>query len=300
MKPAGQFKGSEAAGQNGKDAGSGEWQAFGRRVERLRQAAGLSHEDLAMREALSADEVRRVESGTTVPFRTIADHLDEKTGARGRLVNAWARATINTHLASGAPPHVLDSGAGTVREFHPGAIPASLQTHDYSTALGHPYGRDRRSGWSRSNCLRVVVNEAALRTAVGGRETMREQLRRLCSSVRDSGLRFQIIPREAREHPCPMGPFRLLTLGPSYTVAHVMSPCGDGQLITEPGDVQAFSDLFEDLRGAALPAADSLDLLTDIAATFDATPARRAITAGRADGDPSTPLGGLASQHAAR
>ncbi|MEV6820774.1 helix-turn-helix transcriptional regulator [Nocardiopsis dassonvillei] len=300
MKTTGQFKGNEAAGLSGKDSGSGEWQAFGRRVEQLRLAAGLSHEDLAMREALSADELRRVESGTTVPFRSTANYLDGRTGARGRLVNAWARATINAHLASGAPPHGLDSGAGTVREFHPGLIPASLQTHDYSTALGRNHGRGRKSGWNRSDGLRVVVNENALRTAIGGREVMREQLRRLRGSVRDSGLRFQIIPREAREHPCPMGPFRLLTLGPSYTVAHVMAPCGDGQLITEPGDVQAFIDLFEDLRGAALPTAESLDLLTDIAAAFESTPDRKAITAGRNGSETSTPLGGVAAQHAAR
>lgn len=293
-------RGSGSAQAKPPDGAGPDWVQFGRRVEQLRREAGLSYEDLAMRGMCSADELRRVESGTTVPFRFTADYLDERTGAKGRLLNAWARTTLNIHLATGAPPHELDSSVGTVREFHSGAIPSSLQTHDYSTALGRFYDRGKGSGWNRESNLRVVVNETALRTVVGGQEVMREQLKRLRGAVRDSGLRFQVIPQEAREHPCPMSPFRLLTLGPSYTVAHVMAPCGDGQLITEPGEVQAFIDLFEDLRGAALPVAASLDLLTDIATTFNRAPERRAITAGGVEGAPLKPLGGLATQHAAR
>lgn len=259
-----------------------EWEVFGRRVAELRAEAGLTPSDLTMREVLGAAELREIERGTTVPTRCTASYLDRKTGAKGRLVNSWARATINTHLADGSRPHELDRSAHTIREFSPGTIPSPLRSHDYATALGRFYGHDipRDGAWNRPGDMRVVVNETAVRTPVGGGEVMREQSRRLISSIRHSGLRLQIVPQRAVEHPCPMGPFRLLSLGPAYTVAHVLAPCGDGQLITAPSEVQAFSDLFEDLRAAALPVADSLDLLTEVAAGMETDPSPRAIGSG--------------------
>lgn len=272
--------GAESEGRG--SSGRGEWEVFGRRVEELRSAAGLTPSDLTMREVLSAAELREIERGTTVPTRCTAGYLDRRTGAKGRLVNSWARATINTHLADGSRPHELDRSAHTIREFSPGTIPSPLRSHDYTTALGRFYGHGtpRDGVWNRLDDLRVVVNETAMRTPVGGPEVMREQLRRIVGSIRHSGLRLQIVPQCAVEHPCPMGPFRLLSLGPAYTVAHVLAPCGDGQLVTAPSEVQAFSDLFEDLRAAALPTADSLDLLTEVAAGMETNSAPKAIGSG--------------------
>ncbi|WP_232832295.1 Scr1 family TA system antitoxin-like transcriptional regulator [Nocardiopsis sp. FIRDI 009] len=270
--------GGEGAGESERS----EWEVFGERVVRFRAEAGLTHDDLAMREVLSAGELREIERGVTAPARCTADYLDRRTGAKGRLTNAWARATINTHLAGGASPYELDTGAKTIREFSPGTIPVPLQTHDYCTALGR-FTRDtgRRGGlWNRPGDLRVVVNETTVRTVVGGAEVMREQLRRLVNAIRGSGLRFQVIPHDVADHPCPMGPFRLLSLGPAYTVAHVVAPYGDGQLITAPSEIQAFSDLFEDLCGAALSVADSLALLTEAATNVEPTPSPKAIGSG--------------------
>ncbi|MEV2276073.1 Scr1 family TA system antitoxin-like transcriptional regulator [Nocardiopsis sp. NPDC049922] len=259
-----------------------EWEVFGERVARFRAEAGLAHNDLAMREVLSAEELREIESGATVPARCTVDYLDRRFGAKGRLTNAWARATISTHLVGGASPYELDTSARTIREFSPGTIPVPLQTHDYGTALRRFAGNTARRGglWNRSGDLRVVVNETAVRTLVGGAEVMREQLRRLVNAIRGSGLRFQVIPHGVADHPCPMGPFRLLSLGPAYTVAHVVAPYGDGQLITAPSEIQAFSDLFEDLCGAALSVADSLALLADAANGVEPNPSPKAIGSG--------------------
>ncbi|MFI6577596.1 Scr1 family TA system antitoxin-like transcriptional regulator [Nocardiopsis sp. NPDC050513] len=264
---------------------------FGEWVARFRADAGLTHHDLATREVLSAEELREIESGTTAPARCTATYLDRRFGAKGRLTNAWARATINTHLAGGASPYELDTSAHTIREFSPGTVPVPLQTHDYGTALRRFAGNTGRRGrlWNRSGDLRVVVNETAVRTLVGGAGVMREQLRRLVNTIHGSGLHFQVIPNRVADHPCPMGPFRLLSLGPAYTVAHVVAPYGDGQLITAPSEIQAFSDLFEDLCGAALSMADSLTLLADAASGLEPNPSPKAI--GR--GSETNRVGGL-------
>ncbi|GAA0983620.1 MULTISPECIES: hypothetical protein [Nocardiopsidaceae] len=54
-----------------------------------------------MREVCEASGLRRVEEGDTAVPRHLAEYLDRKLDAQGSLVNAWARATLNTHLASG-------------------------------------------------------------------------------------------------------------------------------------------------------------------------------------------------------
>ncbi|MEU3020902.1 DUF5753 domain-containing protein [Nocardiopsis sp. NPDC007018] len=274
--------GGMAGKRNGTGGSGGEWKQFGKQVGELREVAGLSAHDLVMREVCEASELRRVEEGSPVP-RHLAEYLDRKLNAQGSLVNAWARSTLNTHLESGARPHELDSSVSSLREFHPGALPTTVQTHAYATALRRAWGRAggrSTTGWNSTASLRVVVNEAAVRTPVGGTKVMREQLSRLISSMRGGGLCLQVIPAVVAEHPCPMGPFRLLSLGPVYTVAHLVSPCGDGQLISAPQEARAFADLFEDLRGEALPVSESLDLLVHIADSLKPQEAHKAITSG--------------------
>jgi len=259
-----------------------EWARFGRRVGELREEAGLSYGDLVMREVCSAEEVRRIEVGEKAPPRHLAEYLDSRLNAHGSLTNAWARALLNAHLVSGAPPHELDFSAGTLREFHPGAVPPQLQTQAYAAALGRVQGKpgNRPAGRNRAASLRVVINESAVRTAVGGADVMRSQLDDLITCARGQRVCLQIVPVDVSEHPCSMGPFRLLTLGPVYTVAHLLSPIGDGQLITRPDHVRAFTDLFEDLRGVALPINESLDLLVHLAESLEPVQERQAITSG--------------------
>lgn len=270
----------------------GEWERFGRRVGELREEAGLSRSDLVTRDVCEAGTLQRVEEGSLIPPLYLAEYLDRRLSAQSRVVNAWARALLNTHLATGARPQELDSSASTLREFHPGTLPPALQTHDYTTALERT-GVNPAKGtawWNRMGSLRVVVNESAVRTRVGGAEVMRGQLDRIATSMRGSGLRLQIIPADVAEHPCPMGPFRLLSLGPVYTVGHLLSPCGDGHLVTDPAEVRALTDVFEDLRGAALPVTDSLDLLVHIAESLKPGPEQRAITRGNGSDPALTPL----------
>lgn len=114
-----------------------------------------------------------------------------------------------------APESDLDCSVSAMREFHPGALPPTLQSRDYATALGRVRGSAAggETGWNRPTALRVVVNESVVRARVGGAEVMCEQLRRVITSMRGSGLCLQVIPADVAEHPCPMGPFRLLSPG---------------------------------------------------------------------------------------
>lgn len=264
-----------------------EWVRFGRRVEELRESAGLDHTDLVMREVCDVGTLRRIEAGSSAPPRHLAEYLDDKLNAQGSLINAWARSLLNTHLFSGEGPYELDFSVGALREFHPGAIPPPFQTHAYATALGRAQGKLRNNrplGRNHFASLRVVINESAMRAPVGGVKVMREQLNDLITFARGDRIRLQIIPTDVAEHPCPMGPFRLLSLGPVYTVVHLPSPVGEGQLITRPDQVHAFTDLFEDLRGAALPVGESLDLLVHIAESLKPQVEQKAITRGAEDG----------------
>lgn len=256
-----------------------EWAWFGGRVGELREKVGLSHQDLTMREVCDVGTLRRIEDGSFAPPRHLATYLDSKLDGRGSLVNAWARARINTHLATAESPDELDHAVGTLREFHPGAIPAPLRCHSYAKALGRFQGKPdhhrSRHGRNLGTELRVVINESVLRTPVGGVEVMREQMTDLISAADHHRTRVHVIPSATVAHPCTMGPFRLLTLGPAYTVAHLLSPVGEGQIITRPDQVRAFADVFEDLCGAALPITESRQLLVEVRDVY-----KRALKAG--------------------
>ncbi|MET9711410.1 Scr1 family TA system antitoxin-like transcriptional regulator [Nocardiopsis alba] len=275
---SGRGKGNPGNSQGGCEE---EWARFGLRVRELREAAGLSVGDLSTREVCEGSTVQRIEKGDTDVPLYLAEYLDRRLKAQGGLVNAWARTKLNTHLATGGRPHELDYSASALREFHPGAFPPDLQSHDYATALAQARGIEERSTLgNRTSILKVVLNESVVRARVGGDKVMREQLGRIVTSMRGGGLCLQIIPADIADHPCPMGPFRLLSLGPVYTVAHLISPCGDGQLISRPDEVRSFSDLFEDLRGAALPVSESLDLITEVYESLKPQDEQKAITSG--------------------
>jgi transcriptional regulator with XRE-family HTH domain len=215
----------------------------GARLRRLRTEIGLTREEAA--EAIRASEwkIHRLENGQ-VGFkdRDIVDLLrlyevtdpeevaEFVTMAReantpgwwrhyGDLLPSWFRTYVD-----------LEAAAALIRTYEGQFVPGLLQTDDYMRALvrgahlednSEEVGRRVRLRMARQTLLTreqpprlwAVVDEAALRRPVGGREVMRGQLERLVDATKLANVTLQVLPFAAGAHPAMAGSFSILRFG---------------------------------------------------------------------------------------
>jgi transcriptional regulator with XRE-family HTH domain len=212
----------------------------GAQLRRLRTEAGLSREQAG--EAIRASEwkIHRLENGQ-VGFkeRDIIDLLRlygvtdptevAEFVALAREANSpgWWQ-----HYGDVLPPWFrtyvdLESVATLIRTYEGQFIPGLLQTDDYMRAVvqggdldqsSEEMGRRVRLRMARQVVLTreqpprlwAVVDEAALRRPVGGREVMRGQLERLIEAAKLANVTLQVLRFEAGAHPAMLGAFSIL------------------------------------------------------------------------------------------
>jgi transcriptional regulator with XRE-family HTH domain len=212
----------------------------GARLRRLRTELGLSREEAAQAIRASEWKIHRLENGQ-VGFkdRDIVDLLrlygvddpaevaDFLTLAReantpgwwqhyGDVLPNWFRTYVD-----------LEQAASLIRSYEGQFVPGLLQTDDYMRAVvrgahleesGEELGRRVRLRLARQTLLTrtepprlwAVVDEAALRRPVGGREVMRGQLERLIEATKLPNVTLQILPFAAGAHPAMGSAFSIL------------------------------------------------------------------------------------------
>ncbi|MGW4297279.1 helix-turn-helix domain-containing protein [Micromonospora chersina] len=216
---------------------------LGAQLRRLREGAGVSRESAGWEIRSSESKISRMELGR-VGFkeRDVADLLtlygvtapDERaallTLARdanspgwwhryGDVLPGWFQSYLG-----------LEAAAALIRTYEVQFVPGLLQTPAYARAvilLGHrgapPAEVERRVSlrMERQELLRrsdppqlwAVVDEAALRRPVGGREVMRGQLDALIEASAAPHVRLQIVPFDAGGHAAAGGAFSILRFG---------------------------------------------------------------------------------------
>jgi transcriptional regulator with XRE-family HTH domain len=212
----------------------------GARLRRLRTEMELTREEAA--EAIRASEwkIHRLENGQ-VGFkeRDIVDllRLYEVTDP-GEVAEFVALAReANTpgwwqHYGDVLPQWFrtyvdLEAAAAMIRTYEGQFVPGLLQTDDYMRAVvqgahledsNDEVGRRVRLRMARQIVLTreqpprlwAVVDEAALRRPVGGREVMRGQLERLIEATKLPSVTLQVLPFDAGAHPAMVGSFSIL------------------------------------------------------------------------------------------
>ena len=215
----------------------------GAQLRRHRTDAGLSREQAA--EAIRASEwkIHRLENGQTgFKDRDVVDllaHYGVTDPAEvdallamareannpgwwqqyGDLLPQWFRAFVD-----------LESAATLIRTYEGQLVPGLLQTEEYTRAVIHGAQLDesaeeverrvalrvaRQALLERAGAPRLwaVVDEAALRRPVGGREVMRGQLERLVEATKLPNVTLQVLPWSAGAHPAMTGAFSILRFG---------------------------------------------------------------------------------------
>jgi transcriptional regulator with XRE-family HTH domain len=268
---------------------------LGSQLRRLREAQGISREDAGYEIRASESKISRMELGrVSFKDRDVADLLtmygvtDETE--REALLNLTreANATGWWHsygdiLPSWFQVYVgLEEAASVIRTYEVQFVPGLLQTADYARAVivaGQPNASatevERRVGLrtqrqlildrDRPPRLWAVLDEAALRRPIGGRDVMRGQIQHLIDAAAHPHVTIQVMPFRFGAHAAEGGPFTLLRF-PEADLPDVvyLEQLTSALYLDKRDDVDQYTEVMERLSVDGLPPDRSVDLLARI------------------------------------
>lgn len=212
---------------------------LGRRLQDLRERAGLRREEAAKVLRVAPATIRRMETAEValkIPYVLLLLKAygigDEETDRFIELAEEankpgwWQR--FHDILPDWFSMYVsLEGAASLIRTYEPHFVPGLLQTEEYarsvmvSGALGQTKAADierhvalrmeRQSLLTRENAPRfwVIMDETVLRRPVGGPKVMRGQLDRLLEATELPHVTIQLAEFATGHHPGTYGPFVL-------------------------------------------------------------------------------------------
>ncbi|WP_067825216.1 helix-turn-helix domain-containing protein [Actinomadura kijaniata] len=273
---------------------------LGAELRRLRESRGISAEDVIRHMDWSASKLSRIETGRiAVLWEAVAALLDFygiKDGEEREALIRLAREAkqvgwwqpYSDFLSKDYRTYIdLETAASEANIFQPLGVPGLLQTPDYARAVISDAGAldlddeaierrvnlrmERQQVLDGDHPLKLwaILDEAALRREIGGRETMKGQLRRLAEVARRPGVTLQVIPFEAGVHASLTSTFGIFRFAEEDEpdVAYIESFAGTLYL-ERLSEIQAANLTFDHLRATAKSAADSLRLIRAIAEQY--------------------------------
>jgi transcriptional regulator with XRE-family HTH domain len=263
-------------------------------LRRLREAAQLTCDEVAARLDCSASKISRIETGRVlVSPRDVRDLLriygvpEEQQGnliqlARETRQKGWWHtwADVQPHLATYL---AMESEASEIRQYSVARIPTLLQTEDYARVVvtgsrvgtgKYPGPPDRmvemvmeRQRLARSSPpqAHVVLDEAALRRQVGGRELMRGQVEHLIELSSAATTILQFMPFTSGAYVALDLPFVILGFADPADPDVVAVGYPTGVLwLEDAAEVHSYHTFFDHLQAAALSPRDSAALMTSV------------------------------------
>lgn len=176
----------------------------------------------------------------------------------------------------------LESEASQLLAYESEVVPGLLQTEEYAAEiLRHsPYTQlpdeaARAAELRRARQVRllgqdpirldVVINEGALRRAVGGREVMCGQFRRLVETAELPNVTLQVLLFAAGAHPGVDGSFTVLEFtDPSNPRIVYLDRMTNSEYLDGLRDVAAYRHAHERLGASALSVSDSREMISSL------------------------------------
>ncbi|MEU6707571.1 helix-turn-helix domain-containing protein [Streptomyces wuyuanensis] len=212
---------------------------LGKRLQDLRERAGLRREEAAKVLRVAPATIRRMEMAEValkIPYvqlllRAYGIPEDEADGFVQLAEDAnkpgwWQR--FHDVLPGWFSMYVsLEGAAALIRAYEPHFVPGLLQTEDYARAVMHSGAlgatsaedierhvalrMERQGLLGRSDAPRfwVIMDETALRRPVGGPKVMRAQIDRLLEAVERPNITLQVAEFATGPHAGTYGPFVL-------------------------------------------------------------------------------------------
>jgi hypothetical protein len=270
---------------------------LGAELRRLREARHITREEAGYAIRASDSKISRMELGR-VGFkeRDVTDLLSlygvSDTAERDALTALAHKANTPGwwHSYSDVLPHWfevyvgLEEAASRIRTYEVQFIPGLLQTEDYAravTLLGfadapeHDVERRVSLRMTRQKLLIgegapqlwAVVDEAALRRPLGGRQAMRAQLERLIEATTMPNVTIQVVPFHRGGHAAAGGPFSILRFAePDLPDIVYLEQLTSALYLEKREDVDRYLAVMERLCLDAEPTSATAAILRDILA----------------------------------
>jgi transcriptional regulator with XRE-family HTH domain len=263
----------------------------------LREAAKLTADEAAAALETSASTISRSETGKVNVHPRDVDAMlrlygltDERKRealvaiARKSRERGWwheFRTVVSTDLANYMS---IEYGASSIRIFQTLLVPGLLQTRDYTRSVAAVFPRAhtpetveqlmeirlRRQEMLLHKPepvpLHVVLDESVLHRPIGGAGVMRDQLVRLLDLATTEAVHLQILPYDVGAHIGLGGPFTLFGFAEpmDLDIVHVENHV-NFILVDDEDDIRHYEIVFQRVQESALPEADSLALVQEIA-----------------------------------
>jgi transcriptional regulator with XRE-family HTH domain len=252
--------------------------AFAGELMAWRTQAGMSKAELAERLGYTPQLVGQIEHGRNIPSKNVAEDLDTLFETNGLYLRLWQLIFETRHLASlpkGFPEFVArEAQASTMHIFEPGIITGIFQTPEYAYEVLRA-GRDHEEteqlvakrverqhilGRKKPPRIVAVFDETALRRTLGNPSVMKGQIQHLIELAQRHNITLQVVPESVGFYAGLMGAFTTLSFedGPDlvYTEGHI-----GGQFITDTEIVREYEVRYDLIRGAAISAHQTLEML---------------------------------------
>jgi transcriptional regulator with XRE-family HTH domain len=270
---------------------------LGRRLRELRNALGLTVEEVAEQMLCSAAKISRLE---TAARKASLRDVRDLTRIYGVADQAEANQLMDlarqarepgwwTHYDSlDLSPYIgLEQEAAAITSFSMYYVPPLMQTEDYARAIIRgiapkmpPAILDQRveARMRRKQLLerdappryRALLDEAVLHRHVGGVAVMRSQLDNVLRFATQDMAAVQVIPFEIGEYGCIDSNFDFLDFDPDSHQGPVVFVEGlFSNLYQErPAEIRRYRESLEYVRDVALTPRDSIGLITRIRARY--------------------------------
>lgn len=261
-------------------------QRFGRDVKQVRLARKLTQKNLGRAAGYSEAYVSRVEAGKLLPRPSdkFAKGCDIAFGTGELFSDMLRRIDEGDHPSWFVPYLNLERNASRVLDYSTSLVSGILQTEEYARAIfrsSHPReeaeviegkvaARLRRREVFELDTpplLWVILNEACLRTVVGGADVMAGQLEYLVTAAASPHVKLQVMPFSAGAPAAHAKPFTVLRFTDSATVLYTETRVG-GRMHDSARTVASALDDYDLLRAHALSPDRSLTLIKTLAKEY--------------------------------
>jgi transcriptional regulator with XRE-family HTH domain len=266
---------------------------MGRELRQLRESSGMTIEDAGKAIGRSDSTISRIETGgraiQLIELKGLLEAYDVDPEQGEFLIRLLREAPDEgwwTDYEDTMPPTLgtyigLEADAATLRTFSLGTVHSLLRIESYVQALlraDRPsapeseiakltaFHMQRQAVLQRQPTpleLVAILDEAALRRHVGGRDVLRAQLRHLVHCATEvPNITIQVLPFDKGAHGSHTGSWTILDFpDPAEPPVVYVDSRGGNLYLQKPHDRRRFDQLHGRLRGAALDEADSTRFL---------------------------------------
>jgi hypothetical protein len=268
---------------------------LGAQLRRLREAASVTRDDAGYHIRASGSKISRMELGrVSFKERDVTDLLEyygvDDAAEREKLVQLTreANATPWYQKFQDVVPdwfHVfvgLEEAAQLIRVYEVQFVPGLLQTEEYARAVilqGAPgldpdeverrvalrMGRQKLLTRERPPRYWVIMDEAALRRPMGGRDVHVGQIERLIDLVGEPNITIQVMPFRYGGHAAEGGAFTIMRF-PETDLPDVvyMEYLTGAHYIDKPEEVERYAAVMERLSVAGTSPDRTREILTGV------------------------------------